>query len=65
VLELWYDTFTYVLAFLFVLGVIPRQSIQDGDPTPLGTFVEGDEKFVENGGGNNEYARVRRGSRWL
>ena len=41
-LELWCDTFTYMLAFLLVLRLIPCQCRQHGNAAPLGTFVERD-----------------------
>ena len=42
-LELWHYTFTNVFAFFLVLSNITCQSIEDGDATPFGTFIEGDQ----------------------
>lgn len=42
-LELWNYTFTNVFAFFLVLSNITCQSIEDGDATPFGTFIEGDQ----------------------
>ena len=43
VLELWHYAFANVFAFFFVLSNIPCQSVEDGDATPFGTFIEGDQ----------------------
>lgn len=54
VLELGDNALTDMLALPLVLGLITRQSIEDGDTTPLGTFVQGDQEFVQNGVVDNE-----------
>lgn len=53
-LELWYDTFTYMFALLVILGNITSERIQYGNSAPLGAFVECDEEFAEDGGRNRE-----------
>lgn len=45
-LELRYHALAYMLAFLLILGFVPRQCRKDRDTAPFGTLVERDEKFI-------------------
>ena len=49
-LELRNDTFAYVLAFSFVNSFISSQRVQNGDPPPFRTFVQGDEELLKDRG---------------
>jgi len=49
-LELRNDTLAYMLAFSFIYGIVSSQGVQNGNPSPLGTFVEGNEKFLKDRG---------------
>ena len=53
-LELWYHAFTYMLAFLLVLRLVPCQCGQYGDAAPLGAFVERNEELIQDCRGNGE-----------
>jgi hypothetical protein len=47
-LKLWYDTFTDMFGFFFVLGYVSGEGIQNGNAAPFRAFVEGNQKLVEN-----------------
>lgn len=53
-LELGNDTLAYMLAFSFINGIISGQRIQNCDPSPFGTFVQGDEEFLNGSGVEGE-----------
>jgi len=47
-LELRNNTLAYMLAFSFIYGIISSQRVQDGNPSPLGTLVQGNKEFLED-----------------
>ena len=47
-LELGDYTLAYMLAFSFIDGIISSQRVQEGDPSPLGTLVQGNKEFLED-----------------
>jgi hypothetical protein len=57
-LELRYHALADVLALLLVLGHISGKGIENRDSSPFRAFVQRNKKFVEDGGGNDEYTRV-------
>jgi hypothetical protein len=46
-LELRNDTLAYMLAFSFINGLISSQRVEDGNPSPFGTFVQSYEEFLK------------------
>ena len=60
-LELRNDTLAYMLAFSFVNRVIPSQRVQNGDPPPFGTFVQGNEELLKDRGIDGKETFLRSG----
>lgn len=53
-LELWDHSLTYVLAFLVADRLVSSQCIENCHPTPLRTFVQSNEQFIQYTAGNDE-----------
>ena len=53
-LELRNNTLAYMLAFLFIDGIISSQRVQYGNPSPLRALVEGNEEFLKDRGIDGE-----------
>jgi hypothetical protein len=60
-LELGNDTLAYMLAFSFINGLVSRQSVQNCNPSPFRTLVQGDKEFLNGGGieGKETFFRPR------
>ena len=61
-LELRNDTFAYMLAFSFIDSIISSQRIQNGDPSPFRTFIQGNEEFLKDRRVDGKEAFLRSGS---
>lgn len=57
-LELGHDAFADVFTLLLVLRNIACKGIEDGDSSPLGTFVQRNEEFVQDRGCDCEYCWI-------
>ena len=55
-LELRNDTLAYMLAFSFVNGIISGQRVQNCNPSPFRTLVQGDKEFLNGRGVEGEEA---------
>ena len=60
-LKLRHHPFANMLALLLVLGHITGQRVQDGNSSPLGAFIQRDQQFVQDIGGNDEDGGIRGG----
>ena len=58
-LELGNDTFAYVLAFSFINGNVSGQRVQNRNPSPFRTLVQGNKEFLNGRGVEGEVTFFR------
>jgi hypothetical protein len=58
-LELGNDALAYMLTFPFINGFVSCQSVQDCNPSPFGTLVQGNEEFLNGSGVEGEVTFFR------
>ena len=63
-LKLWDDSLANMFTFLLVHGIVSGKGSEDGNTTPFGTFVQGNEKFTEDVGIDDKDSSIGRRRGW-